>query len=237
MRNDNEDVNSLPATNDSVAEILAENYGKQFIEDLHALFSVPGFKPDILSLREQYGIDPLSTLEDKYIQQYIVDSMSRKVYGMPANVSVQDPQKFINMWEEFTLALEGIVELHGVSKIWTWPLAVYIAKDDVSTLDSVRGLVSVSMNKQTKELTIKISSDSRSKEDLESIAATIYESWNHLREVPAQWRPSRNAKRDSDITLYKHTHTAQQTAEKFNLDLETINKILQRERKKHRSMK
>jgi hypothetical protein len=233
----NEDENPLLGTNDRIAEILASNYGEQVIEELRVLLSEPGFAADIQRLQKRFRIIPLSTLKDSHVQQYIADAVCRKEHDLPEGVTVEDIQLFVKSITRFNKLLGGILVKHTVDERWLWPLTVHIAKGNVTALASVRNMITVSMDKKTKDLTIRIKSDSRSKEDLISAADSIYKSWNHLRQRPAKRQPSNYAERDSSIAIYKTNHSYSETAEHFRLDVDSVKKIVKRLRVKREQIR
>ena len=217
------------ATNNMIAEALATNYGRRVIEDLHSILSNPKIKTELDLLRKDLNlkVDPL--IDDKFVDQYLADSILNASDSEKGEHNTQD---YVEAIEKSNNLVRKILSRNGITETWLWPMKVYLVKETVDSLSAMRNMISVEMDKSTKELTIKINPLSRNKKDLVDVASIIYNSWNNLRTVPNKRQRTNYAERDSEITRYKDSHSYKDTSDKFNLDVDQIKHIVSRQRHK-----
>ncbi len=218
MPNNDENVNPLSATNEEIAELLAKRYGQQLVEELYALLSDTNKKIDIESVRQQFAIPVDPNLKTKYVDQHIADAVYRSVNGTTDTDSVQDIQVFINLTNTFNLALNKIMDKHGIKPHMEQILKIYIAKGNATAVESTRNIVTVEMDKTTKELMIRINPKSRNGGDLKAITPLIYKSWGHLRKSQKKWQPSKNAPLIAEIARYYQQYGERKTLHKYMED-------------------
>lgn len=165
-----EDVNPMMGTNTRIAETLAKKYGSDHPELLYVLLSDPAFVSDIDDLREKYGIALVDKkTSDVSAQQYIADCVANK-----SGHTIKGMDDFERFYGEFSAAFLSICEKHGIPKLPIDLVDQYVIKGDAFlTQRFAHNLIKVSMNKRTKELTIKLGPGTK-KRDLQDVLSTIY---------------------------------------------------------------
>jgi hypothetical protein len=228
MTDVDENVNHMLGTNDEIARALAKRAGREMAEQLLDALKDPELKSSLDALRADFGIKVNPDLSSEEVDQYLVDAVSRKLSG-PS--SVQDIGDFIRLLSIFNTAFDKVIDPFNVDVKLHQVLKVYIAKEKVSSIDCVHGLVRVEMNKTTKDLVIRISSKSRSSSDLKDAVPHIYKSWDTIRKKPNKFQPSPQKERDSEIARYRKSHSRLETIDKFSptgAEMDAIEKALYR---------
>lgn len=240
MTDENENINPMIHANELILQTLVLRYGDQFAEELQVLLADIDFKKDIDNLRRQFGIIPDPKINDLKVDTFVAESVLKKKYGTKSKILVSDTSNFFDGIVDFNDALEEIMAKHNIKSLWRKPLTAYVAKDTVELVSIFPGIIRVTMNAQTQDLTIQIRAMSRNSSDLKLVAPIIYEQWNKLRETPKHHRRRSNASRDSIISRYRQSHTEKQTIDKFmddGLDYDVILQAINRTKRARKNIK
>jgi hypothetical protein len=227
-----EDVNPMMGTNMRIAEILGKKYGSDNPESLYVLLSDPAFERDVNELREKFGIKRVNKkTSDGTAQQYIADCVAAR-----SGRTVRGLADFELFYGEFYAAFLSIRKKHKVPKLPIDLIDQYIIKGEAFLSQQYApNHIKVSMNKNTKELTIRLSPETK-KRDLQDVLSVIYESWNEHRTAPSKRKPSTAANVHSQMARYAAGHTEKETAEKFGQSEENVHKIKMRAKKRRNKL-
>lgn len=230
MRDEN--VNPMTGTNMRIAEVLAKKYGSDNPGSLYVLLSDPAFESDISKLRDKYGIKPISKkTADVAAQQYIAEHVAAK-----HSKSISDQSDFEKYYGEYYAAIQLICEKHDIPKLPIDLIDQYVTKGDGFLAQQyAHNLIKISMNKRTKELTIKL--DARTKKrDLQDVLTVIYNAWDSHRGSISKKQPTTAANVHSQMVRHAYAHTEKETAQAFGQSEENVHKIKMRVRKQRNDL-
>lgn len=227
-----ENVNPMTGTNMRIAEILAKKYGSDHSESLYVLLSDPVFERDINELRKKFGIKHVDKkTSDVTAQQYIADCVAAR-----SGRTVRDQADFELFYGEFYAAFLSVCKKHKIPKLPIDLIDQYVVRGDAFLAQQhSHNLIKLSMNKNTKELTIKVSPETK-QGDLQDVLKVVYESWDNHRTAPPKKQPSTAANVHSQMVRYAASHTEKETAEKFGQSEENVHKIKMRMKKRRNKL-
>lgn len=220
-------------------QIFANKYGRRIIEPTYALLSNLDFYNDIESLRSKYdfgprikarfGIESQGVIDDAFIDTIIAEAVHLEIGDAQPKDEAEKLQFFINAVIRFNGELQAILSKHGVSKEWLPFLKAYIARGVLLPVERIRKLVSVEVDIKTKGIRLNVSPIAQ-KGDVEKGIAQLLVTWEKHAIKSNKYQPSYYAERDAHIARYKTTHSHKSTAEHFNVTIESVKKIVRKQR-------
>ncbi len=239
MPNDNEMKKPKVRFDTHVDRAMADSYGEQLVNQLYVLLSDAAFYDDIEALRKEYDIVPLPEMDDLYHDMHIAEAVHRKTGGKQPKDEAERLQTFIDAISVFDNSIVAVMRKHGVSLSWKRLLKMYIARGELTPLQSIKGIIRTEMDQKTKELTIRLSPEAR-KVDLSKVLPIIYKAWGKWLPPPTKSQPVQFAKRDAEMTRYYERHEIKATVAKYgtkHLDYDAILKAVGRMQEKRATIK
>lgn len=220
---------------EKIEKATAEHRGDRRINEVYVLLSDSDFYDDLENLKAKYDIEPLPSIDDDYVDMYIAKFVRAKESGAVPRNEADEIQLFVDAITPFNDSLKAVLLRHGFDYKWMKDIKLYIARGELMAMykepslinarkDPVTGDVIVRISPTASRIDRKIAMDIVAAEQVESIPKGKYQPLNY-------------ARRDSEITRYKASHSYKDTAANFKLDIDSTKKIVARQNRRLKSLK